>query len=86
MIVEVVADIDVIPDDVLNSDSISDYKAQLDCDVDNASLTYLTNRLKKFDEIEIIASMPTDEGIDEYGELLNNYKQEYSRKSKKYEG
>lgn len=86
IITEIIADVDVSFDDVINSDTIGDYKAELDCDISNAALHYLSNNLKRTDEIEIISTEPCDEGINQYGELLNNWRSEYTRHMKKYEG
>ena len=86
IITEIIADVDVSFDDVVNSDTIADYKAELDCDIGNAALHYLSNRLKRCDEVEIISTEPYDEGVDQYGYMLNNWKPEYDRRMKKYEG
>lgn len=81
IIATIVADIDIFPDDVINSDTIGDYKAELDCDIDNGALWYLRNRLKRADDIIIMSSEPYDgEGIEEYGKLLNNWQPEYERR------
>ena len=79
-IATIVADIDVFPDDVINSDTIADYVTQLNCDIDNGALWYLSNRLKRSDDIVIMSSEPYDEGIEEYGKLLNNWQSEYERR------
>lgn len=86
IIAEIVTNIDVFPDDVCNSDTIGEYKAQLDCDVINAALHQLSHSLPFDSDITIISTEPDEEGIDEYGELLNNWKPEYTRRMKKYEG
>lgn len=73
-IATIIADIDVYPDDVINSDTIGDYKAQLDCDLGNAALFYLSNHLKRTEDIIINMAEPEyHEGIEEYGKLLNNW-------------
>lgn len=77
-ITTIVADVDVFPDDVLNSDTIADYTMQLNCDIDNAALFYLTDRLKQYDSIEIISAEPYD--VEEYSKLLNNWQPEYERR------
>lgn len=82
-IVEIVAEIDVYPDDVVNSDTIGDYKAELDSAVGNGMLDYLARRLDA--DIKIEAAEPYDTGIDAYGNLLNQWKPEYKRRMKKYE-
>ena len=85
IIAEIYTNVNVFPDDVCNSDSIGDYKAQLDCDVDNAALYLLADRLPHDSDIEIIATEPAEEGIDEYGDLLNRWQSEYNKKMSKYE-
>lgn len=85
-IAKITADIDVFPDDVINSDTIGEYNTQLSCDVGNAALSYLTDYLKRDDDIEILSAEPDEEGIDEYAHLLDNWREEYKRRIKKYEG
>ena len=85
IIAEIYTNVDVFPDDVCNSDSIGEYKAQLDCDVSNAALHLLANRLPYDSDIEIIATEPAEDGIDEYGALLNNWPEEYNRRMSKRE-
>lgn len=70
-IATIYADINVYPDEFINSDTIGDYKAQLDCDLGNAALDYM--RYDKAEEIIINAAEPYDEGIDEYGKLLEDW-------------
>lgn len=80
-IATIVADIDVFPDDVINSDTIADYATQLNCDISNGALWYLRDRLRRTDDIIIMSSEPyDDEGIEEYGKLLNNWQPEYKRR------
>lgn len=82
IIATIIDDVDVFPNDVLNSDSIADYITQLDCDIDHAALIYLSHQLKHAD-IEINMTEPVyDEGIEEYGKLLNNWQTEYNERSK----
>ena len=85
IITEIIVDLDVQPDDVINSDSIGDYKAQLDSDVGNTALHYLTQKLSNNADIKIISTEPCHEGIDEYGSLLNEWNLEYPKRIKKYE-
>lgn len=70
-IATIYADINVYPDKFINSDTIGDYKAQLDCDLVNAALGYM--RYDKAEEIIINSAEPYDEGIDEYGKLLESW-------------
>lgn len=86
ILAEIYTNVDVFPDDVCNSDSIGDYKAQLDCDVGNAALHLLAYRLPPDSDIEIIATEPAEEGVDEYGDLLNRWQSEYNKKMNNYEG
>lgn len=65
------ADIKVYPDDFNNSDTIGDYKAQLDSDLVNAALSHIVNI--KAEDIIIETAEPYDEGIDEYGKLLEDW-------------
>jgi hypothetical protein len=82
IIATIIADIDVFPDDVLNSDTIADYTTQLNCDIDNAALNYLSHQLKHAD-IEINMTEPEFyDGIEEYSKLLNNWQSEYNERSK----
>lgn len=85
IIAEIYTNVDIFPDDVCNSDSVGDYKAQLDCDVGNAALHLLADRLPHDSDIEIIVTEPAEEGIDEYGDLLNRWQSEYNKKMSKYE-
>lgn len=84
IITEIIAEIDVFPDDPVNSDSVGEYKAELDCDVSNGALDYLSKNLKNPEEIKIISSEPCDEGIEEYSEILNNWKPEYKQRIAKH--
>lgn len=86
IIAEIVADVHVFPDDVLNSDTVGDYKSELDCNVDNDSLKYLMDYLPQNTDITILSAQPDDEGIEEYNQILNNWQQEYNERIKKYEG
>lgn len=72
-IATIYADIDVYPDEFSNSDTIGDYKAQLDCDLGNAALDHIKYDLKKAEDITINFAEPYDEGIDEYGKLLEDW-------------
>ena len=85
-IATIVADIDIFPDDVVNSDTIGDYKAELDCNISNAVCTYLAHNLPNAEDIIINMAEPEyHEGIETYSKLLNNWKPEYERIMKKYE-
>ena len=83
-IVEIVSEIDVYPDDVVNSDTIGDYKAELDCTIGNDMLDYLSHNLKHSD-IKIESAEPYDTGVEVYGNLSNEWGPEYKKRMKKYE-
>ena len=85
IIAEIYTNVDVFPDDVCNSDSIGEYKAQLDCNVGNAALHLLASKLSYDSDIEIIATEPIEDGVDEYSNLLDKWSEEYKRRMKKYE-
>lgn len=65
------ANIKVYPDDFINSDTIGDYKAELDCNLINAALEHIGNI--EAEDIIIDYAEPYEEGIDEYGKLLNDW-------------
>ena len=79
------ADVNISPPEVINSDTVGDYKAELDCNVDNAALDYLAQNLSGSDDIRIVSVEPFDTGVEEYGNILNNWKKEYNKQMKKYE-
>lgn len=83
-IVEIIAEIDIHPDDVVNSDTIADYKSELDCAIGNDMLDYLSSNLKHSD-IKIESVEPYDTGVKVYGNLLNGWGPEYRKRMKKYE-
>lgn len=86
IIAEIIADVQVFPGDVLNSDTVGDYKSELDDNVGNDSLGYLMDHLPQNTDITILSAQPDDEGIEEYNQILNNWQQEYNERIKKYEG
>ena len=68
--------------DVINSDTIGDYKAELDCDIGNAACDYLSRNLPHAEDIVINMAEPEyHEGIEEYSKLLNNWLPEYKKKN-----
>lgn len=86
-IATIIADIDVYPDDVCNSDTIGDYKAELDCNIGNAACDYLSRNLPNTEDIIINMAEPEyHEGIEQYSQLLNNWEPEYKKRMRKYEG
>lgn len=84
ILAEIIAEVNVIPDDVINSDTIGDYKSELDCAVGNDALHYLCDKLPYATDIEILSAEPWGDGVEAYGELLNNWRPEYERKMSKY--
>lgn len=85
-IATIIADINVFTDDVVNSDTVGDYKAELDCDISNAACAYLATHLPNTSDIIVNMAEPEyHDGIEEYSKLLNNWKPEYDRIMKKYE-
>lgn len=79
-IAEITADIKVFPDDPINSDTIGDYKAELDCNIGNSALNAIKVISEGFSDIKILSCEPCDEGIDEYSQLLNNWQSDYNSK------
>lgn len=86
MIATIIADIPVYPDDVCNSDTIAEYVTQLKCDVDNAAIEYLSERVRNVDYLEINMVEPEwTDGQPEFEKLVNNWEPEYKQRMKKYE-
>ena len=84
IVAEIITEVSVVPEDVLNADSIGDYKAELDCNVGNDALDYLAQHLPGAD-ITIFSAEPVCEGIDEYSTHLNKWVKEYPKRIAKYE-
>lgn len=81
IIATIVADINVFPDEIINSDTIGDYVSQLNCDIGNDALFYLSNYLKNTNDIIVNSAEPYgDEGIEEYSKLLENWINEYPKR------
>lgn len=82
IIAEIEADIYWTPDNVMNSDTIGDYKAELDCNIENAACEYLANQLNDWESVKILSAQPNDiEGIEEFSTYLNEYQQKYNLKN-----
>ena len=76
------ANVEIFPPDVLNSDTIGEYKAELDCVLQSDALEHIWNMDKPLQEVVINSVEPYDiEGVEEYGNLLNNWESEYKRRS-----
>lgn len=84
IIAEIITDVWVHPSDVLNSDTVGDYKSELDCDVINSSLQHLINKGIN-DDITILSAEPIEEGIEQYSQILNNWYPEYQQRMQEYE-
>ena len=84
-IVEIITEIDIHPDDPINSDTIGDYKAELDCCVGNTVLQLLSEKLKHTQaDIKIEACEPYDTGIEDYGKILNNWQRQYNESMERF--
>lgn len=84
-IVEIITEIDVHPDDPINSDTVGDYKAELDCCVGNAVLHLLSEKLKHIQaDIKIEACEPYDTGVEDYGNILNNWQHQYNERMEQF--
>lgn len=66
----------------IDADTIGDYKAELDSALQNASLDHLVTEFKNFQEIVIDSVQPEYDGIEEYGNILNNWQEEYDEGSR----
>lgn len=84
IIAEIITDVWVYPSDVLNSDTVGEYKSELDCDVINGSLQHLINKGVSGD-ITILSAEPVDEGIEQYEQILDNWFPEYHKRMQEYE-
>lgn len=84
IVAEIITEVSVYPEEILNADTIGDYKAELDCNVGNDSLDYLAHHLPGSD-ITILSAEPVEEGIEEYGAYLSEWVREYPKRIAKYE-
>lgn len=84
LIAEIITEVSVVPEDILNVDTIGDYKAELDCNVGNDALDYLAQRLPGAD-ITIFSAEPVEEGVEEYDMYLSEWVREYPKRIAKYE-
>lgn len=85
IVAEIITEVSVFPEDVVNADTVGDYKAELDCNVGNAALDYLAQHLSGSDDIRIVSVEPFDTGVEEYGNILNVWQKEYNKRMEKYE-
>lgn len=73
--------------DIINSDTIGDYKAELDCAIGDAAMNLLLN-CNINGSIMLNSAEPANdsiEAIEEYGKYLENWIIEYPKLIKKYE-
>ena len=84
IIAEIITDVWVYPNNVFNSDTVGEYKSELDCNVINSSLQYLANKGIEGD-ITILSAEPIEEGVEQYGQILNNWFPEYHKKIQEHE-
>lgn len=73
--------------DIINSDTIGDYKAELDCAIGDAAMNLLMYCNMKGTFMLNSAEPANDsiEAIEEYGKYLENWITEYPKLIKKYE-
>lgn len=84
-LVELILPVDVFPDDPINSDTVGDYKAELDCCIGNAVLYLLSEKLKHTQaDIKIEACEPYDTGVEDYGNILNNWQRQYNESMERF--
>lgn len=84
IVAEIITEVSVFPEDILNADTIGDYKAELDCNVENGALDHLACCLPEAD-ITILSAEPVEEGVEEYSAHLNKWVKEYPKRIAKYE-
>lgn len=72
------ADVNISPPEVINSDTIGDYKAELDANMHNEAGDCI-NFDGSWEEIEINSVEPYEDGVEEYGNILNNWQPEYNK-------
>lgn len=80
-------DVPINPPDIINSDTLGDYKAELDCAIADAAMNFLLEKHYKGDIILNFVEPANDsqEAIGEYGEYLENWIEEYPKIISKYE-
>ena len=68
--------------DIINSDTIGDYKAELDCAIGDAAMNLLMycNMKGTFMLNSAEPDNSSQEAIDEYGKLLENWINEYPKR------
>lgn len=76
-------DIPIFAPDIINSDSIGEYKAELDCEIANSALVYLSQNIPDSDIKINSAVVDSIFAIEEYGDLLEKWVTEYPKRFKK---
>lgn len=77
------AEIEIYKPPVIDSDTIGDYKAELDSALYNAALDHITSEYDGYQEIVIDSVQPEYDGIEEYSKILNEWADEYEKETKK---
>lgn len=78
------AEINVTPPEILNSDTVGDYKAELDANMHNEAGECIDFD-GQWEEMEINSVEPYEDGVDDYGDILNEWVKEYPKQIAKYE-
>lgn len=65
----------------IDCDSVGDFKANLDCCLDNSALTHLS---RIGEDIRINSVIPYDNGVEEYGNILNNWYPKYKKQVEEF--
>lgn len=81
--VTVWADIELwnIPTEI-DCDSVGDFKAELDTCLGNSALTHLS--CIEGEEVKINSVTPYDDGITEYGNILNDWHPKYKKQVEEF--
>lgn len=82
IITTIITDIDVARPDIINSDTVGDYKAELDAAICNAACDAIEG---DYEDLTIDSVEPCYEGIDDYGKILDKWVTEYPKLIAKYE-
>ena len=73
------ADFAEISPNVIDADTIGDYKTELDAILHNEALNCI-HIDGDYEEIEINSVEPYEDGIDVYGDILNKWQPEYEKR------
>lgn len=73
--------------EIINSDTIGDYKAELDAAIHNSAGNWIGDYLDKvpYEDMCIEYAEPYEDGIDEYGQHLAEWVNEYPKQIAKWE-